>query len=206
MPLFHKEEIANGVSMAIWKTEETLDELLSLFAPSGEDQVILDGNRIKSKKLEWLSARLALKALVPSLNYEVYKDQFGKPHLNIEELHISISHAKGFGAAALSSVGPIGIDIEHERPQIHRIARKFLHESEIPWAGEDITKLTQIWCAKEALYKLHGRTQLIFAEQLKVNSPSANETSAGEIIENGITSHYQLHWQKVEDLWYCVGY
>jgi 4'-phosphopantetheinyl transferase len=206
MPLFHKEEIANGVSMAVWKTEETLDDLLSLFAPSGEDQTILDGNKIESKKLEWLSARLALKALVPGLKYKVYKDQFGKPHLNLEGLHISISHAKGFGAAALSSTGPIGIDIEHERPQIHRIAHKFLHESEMPWAGEDITKLTQIWCAKEALYKLHGRTQLIFAEQLKVNSPNASETSGGEIIENGITSRYQLQWQKAEELWCCVGY
>ena len=206
MPLFHKEEIANGVSMAIWKTEETLDELLSLFAPSGEDQAILHGNKVESRKLEWLSARLALKALLPDIEYEVFKDQFGKPHLNLERLQISISHAEGFGAAALSSVGPIGIDIEHERPQIHRIAHKFLHESEKPWAGEDITKLTQIWCAKEALYKLHGRTQLIFAEQLKVNSPTTNETSAGEIIEKGITSNYQLQWQKVEEVWCCVGY
>ncbi len=192
--------------MAVWKTEETLDDLLSLFAPSGEDQIILDGSRIESKKLEWVSARLALKALVPSLKYEVYKDQFGKPHLNLEGLYISISHAKGFGAAALSSIGPIGIDIEHERPQIYRIAHKFLHESEKPWAGEDITKLTQIWCAKEALYKLHGRTQLIFAEQLKVNLPATTKTATGEIIENGITSNYQLQWQKVEEVWCCVGY
>lgn len=205
MPLFHKEEIANGISMAIWKTEEALDELLSLFAPSGEDQALMLANKIESKKLEWLSARLALKALLPDLEYEVFKDHFGKPHLNLEGLHISISHAKGFGAAALSSVGPIGIDIEHERPQIHRIAHKFLHESEKPWAGEDITKLTQIWCAKEALYKLHGRTQLIFAEQLKVNSPT-NGKALGAIIENGTASSHALQWQKMEELWCCVGY
>ncbi|PIQ49317.1 MAG: hypothetical protein COW03_05435, partial [Cytophagales bacterium CG12_big_fil_rev_8_21_14_0_65_40_12] len=73
------------------------------------------------------------------------------------------------------------------------------------WAGEDITKLTQIWCAKEALYKLHGRTQLIFAEQLKVNLPT-NGTALGAIIENGITSSHALQWQKMEDLWCCVGY
>lgn len=205
MPLFHKEEIANGVSMAIWKTEEALDELLSLFAPSGEDQALMLANKIESKKLEWLSARLALKALLPDLEYEVFKDQFGKPHLNFEGRHISISHAKGFGAAALSSVGPIGIDIEHERPQIHRIAHKFLHESEKSWAGENITKLTQIWCAKEALYKLHGRTQLIFAEQLKVNSP-INGKALGAIIENGTASSHALQWQKMEELWCCVGY
>jgi 4'-phosphopantetheinyl transferase len=204
MPLFHKEEIANGVSMAIWKIEESLKALYMLYAPSGEEIKSLESTKIESKKLEWLSARLALKALVPSLKYEVYKDQFGKPHLNIEELHISISHAKGFGAAALSSIGPIGIDIEHERPQILRIAHKFLHESEKPWADDHIAQLTQIWCAKEALYKLHGRTQLIFAEQLKVNPPDTNGTSTGEILEHGESSSFQLHWEKHNEFWSCI--
>ncbi|MFT6216190.1 MAG: phosphopantetheinyl transferase [Roseivirga sp.] len=204
MPLFHKEEIANGVSMAIWKIEESLEALSMLYAPSGEEIKSLESTKIESKKLEWLSARLALKALLPNTDYEVVKNEFGKPHLTLQGLEISISHTKGYAAAALSTKKPIGIDIEHERPQILRIAHKFLHESEKAWAGEDITKLTQIWCAKEALYKLHGRTQLIFAEQLKVNPPDTNGTSTGEILEHGESSSFQLHWEKHNEFWSCI--
>ena len=70
--------------------------------------------------------------------------------------------------------------IETERAQIHRIAHKFLHESEATWASGDGEKLTKIWTAKEALYKLHGRTQLIFAEQLVIS----DFTSAREVQGN----------------------
>jgi phosphopantetheinyl transferase len=206
MPLFHKEEITEGVTLAIWKIDESLATLSALYGPINQDLDALENTKIESKKLEWLAARLALKSLLPNEGFEVRKDEFGKPHLNLSGLEISISHAKGYGAAALSTRGPVGIDIEYERPQILRIAHKFLNPSEQAWASEDTKHLTQIWSAKEALYKLHGRTELIFAEQLKVNSPNPFGASIGEIYEHGKNAAYQLKWQKRADVWCCIAY
>ena len=104
---------------------------------------------------------------------------------------ISVSHAKGFGAAAINLQGEVGIDIETERAQIHRIAHKFLHESEATWASGDGEKLTKIWTAKEALYKLHGRTQLIFAEQLVISDFTSAREVQGMILEKGHKSTYK---------------
>lgn len=205
MPLFKKEEITEGVSYAIWKTEEGLDELLGLYNLDESESSELFSFKVKAKQEEWLSARLALKMLLPNQTYTVTKDRFGKPHLDINGLHISISHAKGYGAAAISSKAPLGIDIEHERPQIHRIAHKFLHHSEKVWAADDTSKLTQIWCAKEALYKLHGRTQLIFAEQLTVNRPNNKLEAKGQIIEGSVISDFQLKWVVGHGLLTCIA-
>jgi len=206
MPLFLKAHINPQVCFAIWKIEESEDELMRLYQPSAEDITLLADFKVEIKRREWLSARLALKTLFPDQNYEVNKDAFGKPHISLEAVGISISHTKHFGAAACNLTGPIGIDIEHEREQIKRIANKFLHTSEKPWADNNIGKLTQVWCAKEALYKLHGRTQLIFADQLVVGQPNPQQQANGQIIENSITSAFSLQWLKEEDLNCCLAY
>ena len=206
MPLFLKADINPKVCFAIWKIEESEDELTQLYQPSLAESEVLASFKVEVKRKEWLSARLALKALFPNQLYEVKKDQFGKPHLSFDGVEISISHAKNFGAAAYSLNGPIGIDIEHDRDQITRIAHKFLHPTEKPWAANQVDKLTQIWCAKEALYKLHGRTQLIFADQLVVGQPNLQQQASGQIIERGISSVFNVQWLKEEGLNCCLAY
>ncbi|HEY9117506.1 MAG TPA: 4'-phosphopantetheinyl transferase superfamily protein, partial [Roseivirga sp.] len=142
-------------------------ELISELGSGITDEEPLNSIKVDARRLESLAARCALKNLLEPLgDFEIYKDKFGKPHLKGESIGLSISHAKGFAAAAININGPVGIDIEHEREQILKIAHKFIHSSERKWANENIKRLTQVWSAKEALYKLHGRTQLLFAEQL----------------------------------------
>ncbi|MGW8122944.1 4'-phosphopantetheinyl transferase family protein [Roseivirga echinicomitans] len=206
MPLFLKVDISPNVSFALWKIDESEDELRRLYQPNASEAKVLEGFKIEIKRREWLSSRLALKALFPNKNYSVIKDEFGKPHISLEGVEISISHAKGFGAAAYNLTGPIGIDIEHEREQIKRIAYKFLHPSEKLWAENQVDKLTQAWGAKEALYKLHGRTQLIFADQLVVGKPNNQQQATGQIIAHGITAQFKLQWSEHAGLSCCLAY
>lgn len=178
--------------------------MLSLLNLNSVEIADFERTKVPEKRREWLAARNALKHLVnPHGQFFLEKDQFGKPHLDSPEIGVSMSHAKGFGAAALSFKGPIGIDIEIERPQITRIARKFLHEEEKDWSDLSIRDLTKIWGAKEALYKLHGRTQLIFAEQLLVHPFKAQK---GEIIENGSSNIFKLNFDRHMDLLVCCAY
>ena len=65
---------------------------------------------------------------------------------------------------------PVGVDIEQHRPQIERIAKKFLHQEEAKQVPEHdkIEWLTRLWTAKEALYKVMRQPGLSFAEQILV--------------------------------------
>ncbi|OEJ99626.1 4'-phosphopantetheinyl transferase family protein [Roseivirga misakiensis] len=187
MPISFRKSVSDSINYLVWEITETEDELLSHLNLNDEEWADFNSIKVSIKRLEWLGARTALKHLVKEIGqFYIYKDQFGKPHLRDSAIGISISHAKGIGAAAINLNGAIGIDVEFPREQVLRIAHKFLHPSEVSWAQNDVDKLTRIWSAKEALYKLHGRTQLIFSEQLKV------QESWGTIIESSTESRYHL--------------
>ena len=182
MPIIKKGEVEENVHFAIWQIEEEADTLQEFLNLTIQDEE-LNSIKVESRRIESLAARCALRVLLePFVDFEIYKDKFGKPHLVDESIGLSISHAKGYAAAAINLNGPIGIDIEHEREQVLKIAHKFVHSSERKWVDGDINRLTRVWSAKEALYKLHGRTQLIFAEQL-ITKNLDRPYGEGKIIE-----------------------
>lgn len=204
MPITHQVSLSPDLSYCIWKIDESEEQLLSLLQLDAIELADFNRAKVPEKRLEWLAARNALKELLnPFGQFYLMKDQFGKPHLTTSDWQVSMSHAKGFGAAAIQKSRPIGIDIELERPQISRIAKRFLHSEEKEWTDHSITSLTKIWGAKEALYKLHGRTQLIFAEQLLIQ-PFPEKT--GVIIEENKASTHALVFDKYESLYISVAY
>lgn len=205
MALIEKGNPEEHIQFSIWKIEEDEAELRSLIRDRGMDLGSVDGIKIESRRLESLAARCALLQLVES--YEgltIYKDEFGKPHANGANIELSISHTKGYAAAAINRRGQVGIDIEHVREKVLRIQHKFLNESEY-WAKDRVNPLTQIWAAKEALYKLHGRTQLHFAEQL-ITDGIQNDKAVGKIIEGDEEKVYQIFQPRLEDLIISIAY
>lgn len=206
MPIAQKHAINDHVTYLVWKITESEEELLTHLNLNEEEWADFNSFKVKSRRLEWLGARTALKFLVKDLGqFYIYKDRFGKPHLKDTAIGISVSHAKGYGAAAINLNGEIGIDIEHPRQQILRIAHKFLYTSEKSWAENNVDRLTQIWSAKEALYKLHGRTQLTFAEQLIVSNYGL-DNPIGTIIENDIETKYKLSYGLTNSIHICCAY
>ena len=75
------------------------------------------------------------------------------------EKSISISHAAGVVAVLLApSAYRLGVDVERRRPQLLRVQTKYLHDDELPMLlpciPHELTALTLLWSAKEALFKL----------------------------------------------------
>lgn len=206
MPIIQEQSISPEVSICIWKIEESETALLDFLELNETEFTDFDRVKVASKRLEWLAARNALKHLLnPYGQFWLEKDEFGKPHLTDPNIGVSMSHANGFGAAAINHNGPVGVDIEIERTQIQRISRKFLNEKEA-WTNEDTTKLTQVWGGKEALYKLHGRTQLIFADQLVIEEPSLKHITSGQIIENNKAETFSLYFDYQSPLHICCAF
>lgn len=113
------------------------------------------------------AARLALKLLVaeedgfqgiPLDRILVVPDDGGRPVLTVAGRaagvpRVSLSHAAGWGAAALASEGLIGVDIEHERPGLDRLKRRVLAPGEHADTDAEILRL---WVLKEAALKAWG--------------------------------------------------
>lgn len=107
----------------------------------------------RSRKAEFVSARVLLFTMLGK-NYEpVQYHQSGKPFMKSHK--ISISHTKQFVAAVVSKQFDVAIDIEMYRPTIQRIATRFMNTEELQ-QYTSIEDRTIVWSAKEVLYKMYN--------------------------------------------------
>ena len=120
------------------------------------------------RKREFVATRILRHQL---FGFEhIHYDSNGAPYIN-QEGYISVSHCNCTVGLALNPDYQIGLDLETPREQIHLLAHKFLSEHERQtFSIEDNIELTKIWSAKEALYKLAGRKEIVFARDLLLES------------------------------------
>jgi len=96
----------------------------------------------------------------------IHYTEHGAPYME-DEGFISISHAPGIVGIAICRDFQIGLDIEPLRPKALLLKTKFLSEEETQrFETSSELEMTKVWSAKEALYKLAGRKQLIFKTDL----------------------------------------
>ncbi|MEP2023186.1 MAG: 4'-phosphopantetheinyl transferase superfamily protein [Reichenbachiella sp.] len=180
----------NCTSVGLAEITSENDEILKL------DHADLDHFHPK-KRLEFLASRLLIEQMCEELSIAyngIRKDEFGKPHLIDSAFQISISHSYPMVGCAIHPSKPCGIDIEGNRPQLLKIKHKFLNKEELDYCGDDLNRLCLHWSTKEALYKIHGRKSLIFAEQLNLIDISPKEIKA-QIHAEGITKNYVLNYE-----------
>lgn len=77
----------------------------------------------------------------------------GRPFIKGFEGDVSISHCQGYAALAAVPSGRVGIDIEHGREQLRRVASRFLSEAELKLYGDSTESLLSAWTRKEAIFK-----------------------------------------------------
>jgi 4'-phosphopantetheinyl transferase len=167
MPL---ENLHNGTNSAwaLWKIDED-ETYLAAEVAAFETIPAYITNPIKRK--EFFAGRVLIKKLLDArgLNFAgLSKDEYGKPSLKVHRYHVSLSYSYPYVAAVIDAVKPVGIDLEQPKDKLLRIAARVLSPAELKDAGEDISKHCVYWCAKESLVKIHGKKDLIFARNLRV--------------------------------------
>ena len=143
---------------------------------SSADRLKWEHRQTEHRKEEFLISRSALAAALNPLPLSaVYYNGNQPKH---EAGHISISHTKSGAIAAYSATVEVGIDIEGVRPQISRIAQKFIRADEEKYlASLGATHAQQLlWGIKESLFKLSGSGNVDFKKHLHITSLS-NEGS-----------------------------
>ncbi len=172
MPLFR--EISNDTSsIFIWDVTESESEL-----SKGLDELVTDrilrNNKLEKRRIEkYVQAYLLIQANIDPLS--VSYSHSGKPFIESNGNHISISHSGKFAALMVNNTS-CGIDIEKENPIIEKISSKFLNKDEIiflPIPGA----LTWIWCIKEAVFKYFGE-RVFFKKDIVIDRIDPNLLTA----------------------------
>jgi 4'-phosphopantetheinyl transferase len=100
----------------------------------------------------------------------IHYDEHGAPYID-QEGYISISHANGIVGIALCKEFKVGLDLETVREKSSALSSKFITEEEASFLNTfDSIEMTKAWSAKEVLYKLAGRKELIFKQHLLLNN------------------------------------
>lgn len=141
--------------------EEYLDQLTEI-----EKERFFTFNHPK-RKCEFVATRILRHKLFGFQH--IHYDSHGAPFIE-NEGYISISHAPGIVGLAISKDFKIGLDIEPKSKKAKLVKRRFLSENEknILDINSEL-EMTKVWSAKEVLYKLAGRRQILFKEHLLVD-------------------------------------
>jgi phosphopantetheinyl transferase len=200
MPL-RKITNGNGHTWGIWKVEEDEKFFFQELNGVGDIPAALTNSK---KRIEWLAGRVLVKELMEQsgLTFKgIVKNDFGKPFPVESSYQLSLSHSYPYVAAYLHERESIGIDLEQPKEKLFRIAPRILDDEELMTAGDDLNKHCVIWCAKEVLVKVHGKKDLIFAANLKIDSFSMNSSGilTGRIIVNSHHTIVPLYYELESD-------
>jgi 4'-phosphopantetheinyl transferase len=154
------------------------------------------------KRLEHITGRVLVKNLMTGMGLKfngIRKDEYGKPFPSGSDYQLSLSHSYPYVAALIDSSKPVGIDLEQPKPKLLKIAPRVLSKEELADASDDLVKHCIFWCAKEAMIKVYGKKDLVFAENLLVEpfQRSFEGHIVGRIIVRGnetkVALHYSVH-------------
>ena len=123
--------------------------------------------------------KLVHEAFGPEVGYT--HDADGAPVVEGVDSYISVSHCSYRAVLAVRNEGHVGVDIERFRPQLRRIARKFLTDAESAVTPLTDEALLRLWTAKEAVFKAASDPSLtvsrieVSLETLKAFDTSKNQ-------------------------------
>ncbi len=210
MPIVFNKKIDDQSVLAVWKIEETEEQLIANLQLKEHELAIIESLGNGKRMLHWLSTRVLLRTMLNTADYiDCQMDEHGKPFLVNSAMHISLSHSYDYAAVIISDGKKVGVDIELIKHKIKTIKHKFLSDVELAQKqiGDNTNGLYVCWCAKEAIYKWHGKKGLEFKKHIHIKPfKLVEEGSLQAMVElpNG-TKELTVNYFKTKD-GYMLGY
>lgn len=207
MPLLQSKFINPNTVIGLWRLEEPLVELMQELPPYANIDERLAQVHPKRQR-EWLASRVLvyklLKELTP-LPLQLLRNEHGKPFFSDTRFHVSITHSPALAAVILSDKYEVGIDIEIISPKALRVQEKFLTDYEKAFTLSDERETCLYWSAKETLYKMYSRKQLIFKKNLAVAPLDEANVLQGRVQTENFSKLYRIYHETLHShvLTYC---
>ena len=168
MPLVYQQNINETAKIGVWQIKE--NEQFFLEQVSAQKEITHP-----HKRLQHLAGRYLLKQLDADFPIALIKiNSSGKPFMENDHVHFSISHCGDYAAAIISNIKSVGIDIELSDARIEKIQKKFVNEKELGISSalplNTHEQLTLIWGIKEAMFKWDGKGVIDFKRHLCINA------------------------------------
>ena len=205
MPLYKTIQHSSNTKILVWKITESFQELSSQIILEPINQLRISEMKSEIHQCAFLSVRKLLQVINHS-DADLYYDQFGKPHLKNEK-YISITHSHHFAAIIISNK-QVGIDIELQREKIIRIANKFSVEQFYENVKQNyIRKLTVIWGAKEAIFKIKNEKGISFKDHIQVNPFEIEDNNTvANLNFNSKDEKFKIYFQEFENYTLVYAY
>ena len=205
MGIFLRKEVGKNGKLGIWHITESVEELLSMIPRSIGTKKDLSAQALnpnERRRKEWLVARILAEQLTGEKDIRIIYDEHKKPFLENSKKHISLSHSRDL-LAVITDEAETGIDIELIKPKVVRIKEKFMSGEELGSLQENNQEeqLTIYWCAKESLYKLYGKKELHFKENILIDGFTYNKEGivSGRIVTENFNHNFHLAYLNLDD-------
>src|SRR5690606_21450081 len=132
MALVYLRELNPKTKFAIWKIEESAEELLGKLQLDDAEKLKLQQMSKGKRTLHWMATRVLLRYLLQTDQYiHCPSDNNGKPYLPDYPYKLSLTHSFEYAGVMLSTQGECGIDLEIVKNKVVRIKNKFLKDEEL---------------------------------------------------------------------------
>ncbi|WP_163408851.1 4'-phosphopantetheinyl transferase family protein [Flavobacterium ajazii] len=200
MPLFQTIQCNENTRILIWEITESFDELRSKVVLKEKTQLRLNGMKSEMHQRAFLSVRMLIQEM-GFTDKDLHYDEFGKPYFDCHN-YISITHSYHFAAIIISDE-TVGIDMELQREKIIRIGDKFTdYECKYLYPDfleEYIKKLTFIWGAKEAIFKIRNEKGISFKDHIWVEDFSLNESQTQASLHfDDLVKDFDVYHQEIK--------
>jgi len=194
----------NENRIGLWHITEPAEELFGKINLSEEERIRYLKFSHDLRKRQWLAYHLVIQKLIAPLPANIRYDEYDKPFLATGSHYISVSHAGIYATAVCNRFSGTGIDIEQITGRVSRVADRFLNirEREELGPGRDRDVLYVYWCGKEALYKVHGKPDVDFQNDIHIHSfdylCNTNGTCQATLYLPGGAKDFTLHYRKTD--------
>jgi 4'-phosphopantetheinyl transferase len=200
MPLFKTIQCNETTKLLIWEITESFEELLSKVILKEKTQRRLEGMKSQMHQRAFLSVRMLIQEM-GFTDKDLHYDEFGKPYFDCHN-YISITHSYHY-AAIIISHETVGIDMELQREKIRKIADKFV-DTEFEYLNpnvseEYIKKLTVIWGAKEAIFKIRNEKGISFKDHIRVGDFSLDKKQTQASLHfDDLIKDFNVHYEEIK--------
>lgn len=184
--------------------------------------------RFREDALRWISYRTSMRTIlgerlgISPVDVPIRISESGKPELDCpyEGLHFNLSHSNCLAILAISTAGPVGVDLEpmSRAADLLECETSFCHPLEIaalpvdPTARQDL--LLGLWTMKEAVLKAVGTGFLLPPESIRIEtsfglmhravsdgSPDLFDLQVIQRIDHPLLAGYRVAVSSVQDAW-----
>jgi phosphopantetheinyl transferase len=199
MPLLKTIALNDYTQLFVWKITETLGELFSSVALKDVSLARVESMKSESHQRGFLAVRRLLMEVGYS-DFDLYYDEFGKPHLGNGK-HISISHSHDFSVIVLSDVN-VGADLEILKEKTLKLAPRYMDVSHLEnlSKSDELIKATVVWGIKESVFKIKNEIGISFKDNIFEDDFNLEDKRCGVSLKfNDKTERFNIVFEFIEN-------